>query len=212
MRIGLLFAAVFVGLTALSSTAQASGHIYLLKGFAGVFSTGLDTLAEQLTARGYSATVESYSDADSLGVEAAKLQKSGKGPIIIIGHSLGADATIPMAEKMKQEGATVALIVTFGPDYQQLAPSNVARFINYYQGTATIGRGRGFKGSISNIDLDAATDINHFNIEKIARLHAKVIGQIQMIFGRNHNDRAGQHAGLPHHALRRQQVNAGQDR
>ena len=212
MRIGLLFAATFVGLTALSGSAEASGHIYLLKGFAGVFSTGLDTLAEQLRSRGYSATVESYSDADSLGVEAAKLQKSGKGPIVIIGHSLGADATIPMAEKMRQEGATVALIVTFGPDYQQLAPSNVARVINYYQGTSIIGRGRGFKGTISNIDLDGAADVNHFNIEKIARLHAKVIGQIQMIFGRNSNDRGPRHVALQHDALPRQQRNARQDR
>ena len=212
MRISLLFAATFAGLTALSGSAQASGKIYLLKGLAGIFSTGLDTLAEQLKSRGYSPTVESYSDAESLGVEAAKLQKSGKGPIIIIGHSLGADATISMAEKMKQEGAAVALVVTFGPDYQQLAPSNVARFINYYQGTATIGRGRGFKGTISNIDLDAAADINHFNIEKNARLHAKVIGQIQMILGRQHNDRTEQHVAPPHDALPRHQVNASQDR
>lgn len=29
------------------------------------------------------------------------MQKSGKGPIIIMGHSLGADAAIYMAEKMK---------------------------------------------------------------------------------------------------------------
>jgi alpha-beta hydrolase superfamily lysophospholipase len=212
MRIGLLFAATFAVLTGLAGSAQASGHIYLLKGFAGVFSTGLDTLAEQLKSRGYTATVESYSDAESLGVEAAKLQKSGKGPIIIIGHSLGADATIPMAEKMKQEGAAVALIVTFGPDYQQLAPSNVARFINYYQGTAKIGKGQGFKGTISNIDLLADADINHFNIEKIARLHAKVIGQIHMIFGRNATERAEQHVALPHDALPKRQVNAGQDR
>ena len=184
MRICLLLAAVFAGLTALSGNAQASGHIYLLKGFAGIFSTGLDTLADQLVSRGYNATVHSYGDVDSLAIEAAKLQKNGKGPIIIIGHSLGADAAIPMAAKMKDEGATVALVVTFGPDYKQLAPSNVASVINYYQKGATIGRGRGFKGKISNISLDAAPDINHFNIEKINRLHSKVIKQIQMITGR----------------------------
>ncbi|MGA6996769.1 MAG: hypothetical protein WBZ22_11020 [Pseudolabrys sp.] len=58
------------------------------------------------------------------------MQKSGKGPIIIMGHSLGADAAIYMAEKMKTLGASVALIVTFGPTTNLVAPSNVVQVIN----------------------------------------------------------------------------------
>src|ERR1700690_2761681 len=183
MRICLRLLAFLVCLTVESGSAQA-GHVYLLKGLAGIFSTGLDTLADQLNARGYHATVHSYRDIDDLAVEAAKLQKSGKGPIVIMGHSLGADAAIPMAEEMKKKGAPVALIVTFGPDQKQLAPSNVGRVVNYYLGDSTISRGPGFSGSISNVDLDSASDINHFNIEKIKRLHARAIGQVQAVFGR----------------------------
>jgi hypothetical protein len=189
MHIRFLFIAVFAGLIALSGNAQASDHIYLLKGFAGVFSTGLDTLADELASRGYNATVHSYSEVEDLAIEAAKLQKGGKGPIIIIGHSLGADAVIPMAEKMKDEGATVALAITFGPDYKQLAPSNVVHVINYYQGNYRISGGRGFKGTISNVSLDGDPDINHFNIEKTKLLHAKVIAEIQMIAGRPEKSR-----------------------
>ena len=49
MRKSLLFAAVLLAITALSGRAQASGHnthIYLLKGLAGIFSTGLGVLDE----------------------------------------------------------------------------------------------------------------------------------------------------------------------
>jgi hypothetical protein len=42
--------------------AHAAGHIYLLRGFAGIFSTGLDELGEMLTKRGYKATVHSYTE------------------------------------------------------------------------------------------------------------------------------------------------------
>jgi thioesterase domain-containing protein len=188
MRAFLLVAACLVALTAMSGDAQAAGHIYLLRGFANIFSTGMDTLAEELVSRGYKATVHSAGESDTLATEAANLQKSGKGPIIIVGHSLGADAAISMAEKMKDLGARVALIVAFGPTYNESAPSNVARIINYYQASsivnAKIVKGPGFTGSISNINLDASSDITHFNIEKNSRLHTKTIAYIAMIAGR----------------------------
>jgi alpha-beta hydrolase superfamily lysophospholipase len=187
LRIYSVIAAVFVGLAALSGTAHANGHVYLLKGFAGIFSTGLDTLDEKLIKHGISATVHSYDDYDSLALEAAHLEKRGKGPVVIIGHSLGADAAIYMADKMKAIGAPVALVVTFGPNGRLVAPSNVIRVVNYYLSGATISKGPGFKGTISNVSLDTDSDINHFNIEKINRLHARVIAKIQSIFARGHN-------------------------
>jgi len=39
----------------------------------------------------------------------------------------------------------------------------------------------GPQGAISNINLDHKPDINHFNIEKIDRLHATVIARIQSV-------------------------------
>ena len=169
---------------ALSGRAQASGHIYLLRGLAGIFSTGLDVLDEKLVQRGYNATVHPHDFYNSLAEEAARLQKSGKGPIIIMGHSLGADAAIYMAEKMKTLGAPVALVVTFGPTTNLVAPSNVSQVVNYYTGNTLVSKGPGFRGSISNINLNSAPDINHMNIEKSNRLHASVISRIQAIAGR----------------------------
>jgi pimeloyl-ACP methyl ester carboxylesterase len=183
MRTVLILAAVLAGLIALPNGARA-GEIYILKGFAGIFSLGLDTLGDELVARGYDVRFHSHAAADNLAVEAARLEKAGKGPIVIVGHSLGADAAISMAAKMNQFGAKVALVVLFGPDYHQLAPANVARVLNFYQGSATIGKGPRFKGAISNINLDKAADINHFNIEKIKRLQAEAISRIVKVVGR----------------------------
>ena len=188
VRISTLFIAVFIGSAVLSGSAQASGHIYLLRGLAGIFSTGLDTLDEKLLQRGYASTVHSHDSYEALAAEATRFQKNGKGPIIIIGHSLGADAAIFMAEKMKSAGARVALVVTFGPTMNLVAPSNVSQVINYYTGNTLVTKGPGFKGAISNINLNAASDINHLNIEKSNRLQANVISKIQAIAGRGHFD------------------------
>ena len=153
MRLRLFLAAICIGLTTLSAPAQA-GHVYLLKGFANIFSTGLDTLQEKLARRGFTATVHNYLEHDSLAKEAAYLEKQGKGPIIIVGHSLGANDAITMAEEMKALNAPVALVVLFGPTEDMKAPSNVARVINYYQSGVAVGKGKGFTGTISNINLD----------------------------------------------------------
>jgi alpha-beta hydrolase superfamily lysophospholipase len=150
---------------------------------AGVFSTGLDVLDQKLIQRGYSATVHRHLDYEQLAAEAARLQKSGKGPIIIMGHSLGADAAIFMAEKMKTLGAPVALVVTFGPTMNLGVPSNVSQVINYYTGNTVVAKGPGFRGTISNIDLNRAPDINHLNIEKSSRLHASVFAKVQALVG-----------------------------
>ena len=92
--------------------------------------------------------------------------------------------SIYMAEKMKTLGAPVALVVTFGPTTNLVAPSNVHQVINYYTGNTLVSKGPGFRGSISNINLNSAPDINHMNIEKSNRLHASVISKIQAIAGR----------------------------
>jgi pimeloyl-ACP methyl ester carboxylesterase len=195
LRIRLFLAAACLGLIAFSGSAQAA-HVYLLRGFANVFSTGLDTLQEELQHRGFSASVHSYIYYDSLAEAAAKLEKQGKGPIIIIGHSLGANDAISMAERMKELKAPVALVVLFGPTEYMKAPSNVARVINYYQSGVTVAKGPGFKGTITNVNLENDSEINHFNIEKNDKLHAKVIAAIAAIEGRRHDaHRAPQQTG-----------------
>ena len=166
MRNSLLVAAVFIAFLFSSGNANASGHIYLLRELAGIFSTGLDVLDHKLVQRGFTATVHGHLEYEELAREAARLQKSGKGPIVIMGHSLGADAAIFMADKMKSLGAPVALVVTFGPTMNLVAPSNVSQVINYYTGKTVVSKGPGFRGTISNVDLNGTADINHSMLKR----------------------------------------------
>jgi pimeloyl-ACP methyl ester carboxylesterase len=190
MRAFWLMAAFLIGLVFNATGAQAgAGHVYLLKGLANIFSAGLDNYAAELTARGIPVTVANHSDAAGLAVEAAQLYKAGRGPIIIVGHSLGGEASTTMANIMAQRGARVALIVNYGPPGMQVIPANVDRVVNYYGSVGGLAvRGPGSKASIVNVDTSGNPEINHFNMDKLPSLQRRTIGQILAIVhgGRRH--------------------------
>ncbi len=69
------------------------------------------------------------------------------------------------------------------------ASANVARVVNFYSSTngwgVAIGRGAGFRGSLSNVDLSRRGEMGHTDIDKSPALHAQSIGFIQSIGGGN---------------------------
>jgi hypothetical protein len=179
-------------------TSSGGAQIFLLKGFADVFSSGMDALAEKLRRRGIAARVASHSSSDTLADEVASRYKAGaRGPVIIVGHSLGADAAATMARRLNDSKIPVALVIAYGPTASQEITPNVARAINYFQ-TSGSWRGQfrpapGFHGSLVNINLDNAADINHFNIDKIDRLHSQSISQIMAVVGGARRSSASAH-------------------
>lgn len=175
----MLAAGIFCAIS--GSEARAASRVYLMRGLADV-STGLDVLAAKLKRRGIAVWVDSYTAEPMLAAHAIKSYKSGGGPIIIIGHSLGADAAIAMAGELKAAHVPVAMIVAFSPANSLDVPGNVGRLINYYQSNSfwnvTYQPSSGPRGSVRNIDLAADPNIDHFNIEKVERLHAATIAAI----------------------------------
>lgn len=181
MRIALAVLAVLVS-GWLPASSEAATRVYLLRGLFDV-STGLDALAADLKARGLSSKVASYSDADSFTNEAIREHRRGGGcPVILVGHSMGAEAAVSMAETLKSTGIPVALLVSFSPAYSRLVPANVAQAVNYYQSTSTIWANRlaasGGKSVVRNIDLAKDAAIDHFNMEKSPKIREQVLGRI----------------------------------
>ena len=171
--------------------AASGAQVILFKGLAGIFSSGMIDLGEKLTRHGIANRVESQADSVAVTEEiVARYRGGARGPIILVGHSLGADAAGGTARRLNDQGIPVALLVTFSPWQDAQVTPNVAQAINYYQ-TMSGWRGRlvaapGFHGSLSNIDLDGASGVNHFNIEKDDRLHQETIAKISAALGRTH--------------------------
>ena len=91
------------------------GTVYLMRGLANIWSRGMDQLTDQLVAKGVRATVHNHARWRELAAEAADRYAKEKNfaPIILIGHSLGANASVLMAEKLGEAGVPVRLIITF---------------------------------------------------------------------------------------------------
>src|SRR5438045_8235853 len=65
-------------------TAQPHPHVYLFRGFADIFSTGMDTLSDELNKHGIHATSHSHTDWKAVADRAAADYKAKKeGPIIL---------------------------------------------------------------------------------------------------------------------------------
>jgi len=158
-------------------------HVYLLRGLMNIFSLGMDDLAAKIRSHGIDATVYNYTDAHALVAEITAKYKAGKhGPIILIGHSLGANAVMLMGQEFGKRGVPVALIVPFDGTESYSASSNVARVVNMTQ-HHHMSRGSGFHGSLSNVDVSNDPSIGHITIDKSARLHAEVIRYVLQAAG-----------------------------
>src|SRR6516225_2940915 len=165
-----------------AAQAQPRAHVYLLRGLMNVFSLGMDTLADQLRRRGINATVHNYAEWQTLADRAAADYKVGKeAPIILIGHSLGADSVMEMAAYLGRKGVPVALVVPFDGTKSFEVSNNVARVLNLtHSGTYFSMRGGpGFHGTLATVDVSSDPTIDHI------RLHERVVAEVLAVVG-NH--------------------------
>src|SRR5262252_7785451 len=96
-----------------SSATKAETRVYLLRGWFGVFSTGLDSLATELRSKGIKAETVGHLAWKTTVSNIIKWHASGNsGPLVLVGHSQGANNVIDMARMLQRENISVDLLVT----------------------------------------------------------------------------------------------------
>lgn len=167
----------------LAKRSDYSGEVILLRGGFGVFSNGLDRIARSLGKRGVSARVYSHTQVGLVAQTIISNQKKyGRKPIILVGHSWGADSVIRVANILKNARLRVKYVATFAATKSAAAPSNIQRLSNYYFSKDGWGKpirpGPGFRGRLKNIDLSKNPSINHFNIDENPKLQRQIINNV----------------------------------
>ena len=97
-------------------------------------------------------------------------------PIVIAGHSLGANSAVSMANYLAQNGVPVDLVVPFDPTLRRVVEGDVNLVVNYYipnGASNTVVGGSGFSGEIINVNVSDMRGVGHMNVEKSKELHDK---------------------------------------
>jgi len=162
--------------------ACAETQVYLLRGWFGVFSTGMDSVEQELKTKGIKAEAIMHFSWRSTVSKIVRERKAGEnGRLALVGHSQGANNAIEMARELRSHTIPVDLLITLVPFMQDPIPSNVVRAVNYYQsagwGMALTGD-PDFKGRISNVDITGDWGTFHITIDKSAKVQAEIVREI----------------------------------
>ena len=180
-----------------NTTDPRAGHAYLIRGLIGLFSYGIDRMTDKVNAAGVKADVFQEDQTDILGKTiVAKYKAAGTNhePIVLIGHSLGADDAIKISKMLQKENIPVDMLITIDPTRPPQVPGNVKICYNYYQPSLFDGTGilrgiplelePGAKTVLYNYNIRGERkdllewDTNHVNIDKNTKIHADAITHI----------------------------------
>jgi pimeloyl-ACP methyl ester carboxylesterase len=173
------------------------GNAYLLRGFLGIWSTGIDNLGKKIQASGIRAHVYQEDQWRTLCDEIIRKYKDAADPepLVLIGHSYGADDTLKIARELQQHRINVDLIVTLDPVTPPAVPANVRLCYNIYQSNLLDGLPF-FRGvplepasrearNLVNVNLRThrrdllMPGTDHFNIEKNPKVHREVVARLR---------------------------------
>ena len=182
-RVGVLAAAMVLVWTSLAQAAET--RVYFLRGWFGVFSTGMDAMAQELAAKGIRAEAISHLSAQSTVAALVRERAAGGRPaIVLVGHSQGANNIIEMARDLSARNIPVDLLITLAPYLQDPVPGNVKHAMNFYQSPgwgAPLTVEAGFKGRLSNINLASDNTVSHIGMDKSAKVQSQIVQAIEQV-------------------------------
>jgi len=156
------------------------------------YSLGLNVLRDKLNAAGVEATshVEGVliplANVRSLSAQAASAAAEGQ-KLLLLGHSLGADAAVRIARRLADEECAVDLLIGFDPTRFTCpgVPPNVRRALCFYQSELGdyLGRGRfAPEKEFSGECINERVPYRHKKMDDAPELHERVVAEAKKLF------------------------------
>jgi hypothetical protein len=173
--------------TPVAASGRPKGEVYIFRGVGGRFATlDLDRLAEKIGQQGVSAKVYEFMQwrTPAEDVVTRRRAQGQTAPIILLGHSAGADAALSFAEKLKEERIPVTLVITLDPTrLPHDVPPNVDRFLNIYAsmnffGGGNVRSGGEHRGHFASVDLKNYWEVPHVRMLRIGALDERLVNKI----------------------------------
>ncbi|NDH08410.1 MAG: hypothetical protein EBY16_02105 [Gammaproteobacteria bacterium] len=173
-----------------SKNKEVQPRAYTMRGFLDVFSTGMDSLAvrihDELHIRARSLSYHEEKKLANFLIRRYQ-EKQDHSPIILIGHSYGADDQITLAKRLNKANVPVALLISLDNTKKQTIPPNVAVFYNINSGQSMVSWlvpwGTPLTPSskyTKMVTVNLVKDkhfyrVNHFNIDKLPEVQDLII-------------------------------------
>ncbi len=180
-------------IAARTSHPEYRGEVHTMLGGLGVFSTGMKELSSSVE-RVYHipAPSEMWYNAGKVvrDIETYYRNHPEHRPIILVGHSLGANEQIAVARQLNRKGIDVDLLVTIDAVSRVHVPANVKYVMNFYKpGFVPMFSGLRLKADapektiIDNINVNTLKGIkvNHFTIDKEPVVQAMIMDKIKKV-------------------------------
>jgi hypothetical protein len=152
------------------------GEVYLIRGLANIFSLGMDASGKNFSSMGIANCVFNHKHWRSVADDIVERNRKGQVsfPIVIIGHSLGANVTPQLATLIGSHNVEVSYAVMLDPVEPTSVGRNVKKIVNYYipksNKNKRLSPKRDFKGVLENVDVRQFGGFDHFNIDEDKRL------------------------------------------
>ncbi|CEK11477.1 hypothetical protein [Legionella hackeliae] len=146
------------------------GQVYTMRGLGGIFSTGMNRLENTLDNEYNIRTASTiWYKANKLSDYIIEHRKSKElqGPIVLIGHSLGANEQIKVAQNLYKAHIPVDLLITVDAVAPVRVPPNVKYVLNLYK-PAYVPMFSGLK--IKAVDPEF-TYVNNFDVSKLKNIY-----------------------------------------
>ncbi|HSI36264.1 MAG: hypothetical protein ACAI43_19165 [Phycisphaerae bacterium] len=178
-----------------TSETPRAGQVYLIRGWSGAFSWGIDDLARDLKAQGVSAHVFQSDQRNVLAQTIAERYRGVKDPepLCLVAHSQGSDDALAIAAELSKSNVAVDLILTLDNVDVTTVPKNVRLAYHFWKpgsGDSNFLRGLpltpepGSTGRVININIaEDGKDLtepgaSHVTMDKDAKLRGHLVNHV----------------------------------
>lgn len=175
----------------MEKTSPYQGEVYTMRGgLGGIFSKGMNRLQDTLENNYHikaSSTVWFKANGLSHSIINDYQTRKILSPIILVGHSLGANEQIKVARRLAAVNIPVALLMTVDAVSPVTVPPNVAHVVNIYRPSIDpVFSGLPLKAMdpkrtrIDNIDINTikGIDVNHFTMDSNKKVQTLMLNQV----------------------------------
>ncbi|BCA95046.1 hypothetical protein TUM19329_14070 [Legionella antarctica] len=177
-----------------TNRSKSQGEVHTMLGGLGMFSVGMNTVRDDIAKqyKSVSASSNMWYNAGDVTKAITHYYYTHKihRPIILMGHSLGANEQIKVARNLNAAGVPVELLVTVDAVSQTIVPPNVKHVLNVYKpGYIPMFSGLRLKAvdpnatRIKNINVDNLKElnVNHFTIDKDKVVQAMILDEVKRV-------------------------------